>query len=93
MSKAEIIYNMAELSGCEAYKDEPMSRHTSFKIGGNAEAYIKVNNISQLKATKPPSTAEQARRLPLCVNSPLTADCPDLNSLGVSRALSAARCL
>lgn len=50
MSKAEIIYNMAELSGCEAYKDEPMSRHTSFKIGGNAEAYIKVNNISQLKA-------------------------------------------
>ena len=50
MSKAEIIYNMAELSGCEAYKNEPMSRHTSFKIGGNAEAYIKVNNISQLKA-------------------------------------------
>ena len=50
MSKAEIIYNMAELSGCEAYKNEPMSRHTSFKIGGKAEVYIKVKNQSQLKA-------------------------------------------
>ena len=50
MSKAEIIYNMAEMSGCEAYMNEPMSRHTSFKIGGNAEAYIKVQNVSQLKS-------------------------------------------
>lgn len=49
MSKAEIICNMAEIAGCEVCKNEPMSRHTSFKIGGPAEAYITVNNIPQLR--------------------------------------------
>lgn len=49
MSRTEIIYNLAEIAGWEAFKDEPMSRHTSFKIGGNADAYIKVKDISQLK--------------------------------------------
>lgn len=49
MSRTEIIYNLAEIAGWEAFKDEPMSRHTSFKIGGNADTYIKVKDISQLK--------------------------------------------
>lgn len=30
-------------------KNEPMSKHTSFKIGGNAEYFIKVQNIEELK--------------------------------------------
>ncbi len=30
-------------------KDEPMSKHTSFKIGGNAEYFIKIKNIQSLK--------------------------------------------
>lgn len=49
MDRTEIIYNLAEIAGWEAYKDEPMCRHTSFKIGGKADTYIKVKDISQLK--------------------------------------------
>lgn len=30
-------------------KNEPMSRHTSLKIGGNADYFIKVNSIDKLK--------------------------------------------
>lgn len=29
--------------------DEPMSKHTSFKIGGNADIFIKVNSIQDLQ--------------------------------------------
>lgn len=50
MRKADIIYDLAKILGCDAKKDEPMRRHTSFKIGGNADAYIKVNNLSKLSA-------------------------------------------
>ena len=32
------------------YKDEPMSKHTSFKIGGKADYFIKVFSIKELKA-------------------------------------------
>ena len=31
------------------YKDEPMSKHTSFKIGGNADYYVKVSSVDALK--------------------------------------------
>lgn len=31
------------------YINEPMSKHTSFKIGGPAECFIKAQNIEQLK--------------------------------------------
>lgn len=48
MNKSETIFNLAEILGCEARRYEPMSKHTSFKIGGNADVYIKVNNLSKL---------------------------------------------
>ncbi|MCD8025759.1 MAG: UDP-N-acetylmuramate dehydrogenase [Clostridiales bacterium] len=48
MSNTEVIYNLAKILHCDARKNEPMSKHTSFKIGGEAEAYIKVNNLSCL---------------------------------------------
>lgn len=48
MNKSETIFNLAEILGCKARKYEPMSKHTSFKIGGNADVYIKVNNLSKL---------------------------------------------
>lgn len=50
MDKTEIIFNLAEILGCDARKDEPISKHTTFKIGGNADAYIKVNSLSKLSA-------------------------------------------
>ena len=31
------------------YINEPMSKHTSFKIGGNAEYFIKIQNIDSLR--------------------------------------------
>lgn len=48
MNKSDIIFNLAEILGCDARKNEPMSKHTTFKIGGNADAYIKVGNLSKL---------------------------------------------
>ena len=48
MDRSDIIYNLAEILGCEARKDEPLSRHTTFKIGGNADTYVKVTSASKL---------------------------------------------
>ncbi|MCH5297427.1 MAG: UDP-N-acetylmuramate dehydrogenase [Ruminococcus sp.] len=45
-----IIYNLAKVLDCDAFRDEPMSRHTTFKIGGNASTYIKVGTLSKLSA-------------------------------------------
>lgn len=50
MKKTDVIYNLAEILGCDARKDEPMSKHTTFKIGGSADTYIKVANPSKLCA-------------------------------------------
>lgn len=35
----------------EYVTDEPMSRHTTFKIGGNADILVKVKSIAELKET------------------------------------------
>lgn len=37
------------LNKTDILKNEPMSKHTSFKIGGNAEYFIKVKSIQNLK--------------------------------------------
>ena len=50
MNRSDIIYDLARLLGCEARKDEPLNRHTTFKIGGNADVYIKVGTLSKLSA-------------------------------------------
>ena len=48
MDKTDIIFNLAEILGCEARKYEPLSKHTTFKIGGNADTYVKVTSLSKL---------------------------------------------
>lgn len=50
MNKFENIYNFVTSSGCTASYAEPMSLHTTFKIGGNASLFVEVENISQLSA-------------------------------------------
>lgn len=50
MDRSEIIYNLARILNCDARRDEPMNRHTSFKIGGNADTYVKVGTLSKLSA-------------------------------------------
>lgn len=48
MSNIDKIYNLATSLGCDTKLNEPMKKHTSFKIGGNAAVYIKVSNLSRL---------------------------------------------
>ena len=48
MNNIDAIYNLAKKLQCDARKDEPMNKHTTFKIGGTADIYIKVNNLSAL---------------------------------------------
>ena len=50
MDRTDIIYNLAEILGCEVRKYEPMSKHTTFKIGGAADTYVKVTSASKLSA-------------------------------------------
>ena len=38
-----------EIPSEQIYMNEPMSKHTSFKVGGNADIFVKVRNIKQLK--------------------------------------------
>lgn len=45
------IYNemLKILSKEQIYLNEPMSKHTSFKIGGPADIFVKPKNIDELK--------------------------------------------
>ena len=45
----EEILEKAKLNKENLYYDEPMAKHTSFKIGGPADVFIKVDNIEELK--------------------------------------------
>ena len=46
----EIYSKMIEfLSKEQIYLNEPMSKHTSFKIGGPADIFVKPKNIDELK--------------------------------------------
>lgn len=48
MKLDNLIFRLSELK-IEYAKDEPMSRHTTFKIGGNADLLVKVKSIAELK--------------------------------------------
>lgn len=45
------IYNALskKIDKQKIYLNEPMSKHTSFKIGGVADVFIKASNIEELK--------------------------------------------
>ncbi|OKZ74774.1 MAG: UDP-N-acetylenolpyruvoylglucosamine reductase [Clostridium sp. 26_22] len=47
----EEILEKSKLNKENLYYDEPMAKHTSFKIGGPADVFIKVDNIEELKET------------------------------------------
>ena len=38
------------LKSSKVLKNEPMSKHTSFKIGGNADVLVKIGNVEDLKS-------------------------------------------
>ena len=50
MSIEEVCEDLKkEISGSIIYTNEPMSKHTSFKIGGTADIFIKIKTIEDLK--------------------------------------------
>ena len=49
MSLKELVQENFKLTSSKIYFDEPMSKHTTFKIGGPAEVFIKVGEIEDLK--------------------------------------------
>ena len=49
MSLKELIENNNIINSMKMSFNEPMKKHTSFKIGGNAECYIKVETQEDLK--------------------------------------------
>lgn len=50
MYNLQIIRDLADKSGFSYIEQEPLSKHTTFKIGGNAEMFVTVNDETQLKA-------------------------------------------
>ncbi len=44
MDTVKQLLNLAQELGCDAKENEPMSLHTTFKIGGKAKLFIKVNS-------------------------------------------------
>ncbi len=49
MNLKELAQENLKLNTSKIYFDEPMSKHTTFKIGGPAEVFIKVEEIEDLK--------------------------------------------
>lgn len=47
----ENIYNelTKDLKNSKVYIDEPMSKHTSFKIGGPADIFVLVKDVQEIK--------------------------------------------
>jgi len=47
------IYNLLlnKIDKSQISVSEPMSRHTTFKIGGPADLFVKINSIGELKYT------------------------------------------
>ncbi len=45
----ENVINNSNLKKADIFYNEPMSKHTSFKIGGLAECYIKINSTKELQ--------------------------------------------
>lgn len=49
MNLKGLVQQNLKLNTSKVYFDEPMSKHTTFKIGGPAEVFIKVGEIEDLK--------------------------------------------
>lgn len=50
MYNLQIIRDLADKYGFSYIEQEPLSKHTTFRIGGNAEMFVTVSDETQLKA-------------------------------------------
>ncbi len=48
-TRAEGIEAIARTLGARAMRDEPLSRHTSFRIGGPADVYVRPDTVDELR--------------------------------------------
>ena len=50
MDIQQVYENLSQnMQNLDIKQNEPMSKHTSFKVGGNADIYIKINTVEELK--------------------------------------------
>lgn len=50
MEKEDIYKKLTkDITNSKVYIDEPMSKHTSFKIGGKADIFVKAKTIDDIK--------------------------------------------
>ena len=52
---------LAEKLGCPVLRDEPMSRHTTFRIGGPADRLVKAPSLAALRQLRKTVTPHDAR--------------------------------
>ena len=50
MSQLEKLEQLAILLHCDVRNQEPMRKHTTFKIGGPADLFIVVNDVQALQS-------------------------------------------
>ena len=61
MNKYDSVYEFALKNNCTAVFDEPMSKHTSFKIGGNASLFVTPGDDDALVSLLEKCREENAR--------------------------------
>ena len=61
MNKYDSVYDFALKNNCTAVFDEPMSKHTSFKIGGNASLFVTPGDDDALVSLLEKCREENAR--------------------------------
>lgn len=64
MYDLQIIRDLATQYGFSYTEQEPLSKHTTFKIGGNADMFVTVFDVNQLKAVV---TACNSNNIPLFI--------------------------
>lgn len=48
MNQIDMLGRKALAFGCSVAYEEPMSRHTTFKIGGPADLFVTAHNVAML---------------------------------------------
>ncbi|MEE0965878.1 MAG: UDP-N-acetylmuramate dehydrogenase [Bacilli bacterium] len=48
----KIIYDLVELNVGEIFENEPMYKHTTFKVGGPAKIFVKIKSIEAIQKAK-----------------------------------------
>ena len=81
MADLKNIIDIAKDNGCTVFENEPLKKHTSFKIGGNARIFLLVNSVQALKNVISVCNAEQYPVFVLGKGSNILADDDGIESV------------